>query len=269
MAQEVHSQLKQRTAYLLLDVAAMLMAAGAHTQRVERNLQRTAVALGFKVEAFFSLSGITLSLQDPGHLPITVFKKITSYGVQLSIVSAISRLSWNTSEANGKPLAEMLDEIELELQRISAIPHYPKLLVIFMIAVAGMAFCRVAGGDMLSVVLTGIASATGFVCRNHLLGKQHNLAVAWASASFVASLIAGAGTQLLVMAGFSLAHSEIAVATSVLFLVPGVPMINSITDLMHGHMSLGLGRAMQGTVISFSIALGIIFSHALLSALGA
>ncbi|WP_366139496.1 threonine/serine exporter family protein [uncultured Endozoicomonas sp.] len=52
-----------------------------------------------------------------------------------------------------------------------------------------------------------------------------------------------------------------------MFLIPGIPMINSIVDLVHGHIITGQGRAMQAIVISMAIAMGITLSSALLGAL--
>ena len=49
--------------------------------------------------------------------------------------------------------------------------------------------------------------------------------------SFIASLIASAGFR------FHLGTTpETALGTSVLFLIPGVPLINSIFDLLEGHV---------------------------------
>ena len=71
------------------------------------------------------------------------------------------------------------------------------------------------------------------------------------AASFVASGISGLGVL------FDVGQSPtIAVATSVLFLIPGVPMINGIIDLMHGHIIVGQARAMLGAVISFLYCYG-------------
>ena len=248
---------QQQSADLLLDIAVLLMSSGAHTERVNRNLNRLAAALGFKVELFFSLSGITITLTDQQAHPITAFKKIPAYGVQLSVVSAISRLSWKALESKMS-----FQEIEKEVLRIGNLPHYPKPFVVIMLALAGMAFCRVAGGEMIPVLLAGFATAIGFLTRNALMQKKYALPVCISAASFVASGISGLG-----MVANIGAQPEIAVATSVLFLVPGVPMINGVIDLMHGHMITGQGRAMQGIVFSFAIAIGITLSSTLLGVL--
>ena len=50
---------------------------------------------------------------------------------------------------------------------------------------------------------------------------------------------------------------QIALATSVLFLVPGVQMINSIMDLMHGHILMGISRGIHSIMMIACIAIGL------------
>ncbi|KEQ14082.1 threonine/serine exporter family protein [Endozoicomonas numazuensis] len=241
---------------LLLDIAALLMSSGAHTERVNRNVRRIAYSLGYDIELFFSFAGITLTLsdQESPHLQHTAFRRVTGYAVNLSVVSAISRMSWKASVENW-PLVDITQEVE----RIRSIPHYPRMILLIMISLAGMAFCRLAGGEVPAMLLAGVATAIGFTARNKMLASGHNLALSIAAAAFIASTISGVG--LVFHWGEA---PELAVATSVLFLIPGVPMINSIIDLMHGHIIVGQARAMQGIVIAFAIAMGIVISSALL-----
>jgi uncharacterized membrane protein YjjP (DUF1212 family) len=49
-----------------------------------------------------------------------------------------------------------------------------------------------------------------------------------------------------------------AFATSVLFLIPGVPLINSFSDLIDGNIMNGIVRGVNGLIIAFAIALGLL-----------
>ena len=248
---------QRRCSKLLLEIAVLLMSSGAHTERVKQNILRLSESLGFQTELFFSLSGITLTTCAEGKPGphYTVFRQIGAYGVHMGVVSAISRLSWKAYEGDADMAA-----IQKEVSRIKQLPHYPKPLLVLMISLAGMAFCRVAGGEFLPVLLAGLATGFGFLTRHTLLHRGYNLALSVCIASFVASGLSGLGIV------WNLGQSpEIAVATSVLFLIPGVPMINSIVDLMHGHTVVGHARGVQGVVLSFAIAMGIVLSS---SALG-
>ena len=247
---------QRRCAKLLLDIAVLLMSSGAHTARVNRNVMRLSQALGYNAELFFSLSGITLTTcgkNSPGP-HYTAFRHIEHYGVQMSVVSAISRLSWQAHYGHADFAA-----VKNEIERIKALPHYPKALIVLMLSLAGMAFCRVAGGEPLPVLLAGVATGIGFLTRNALLQRGFNLVISICIASFMASGLSGLGLV------WPLGNApEIAVATSVLFLIPGVPMMNSIIDLMHGYIVVGHARGVQGAVISLAIAVGIVLSSSVL-----
>ena len=54
-------------------------------------------------------------------------------------------------------------------------------------------------------------------------------------------------------------HSELAVASSILFLIPGVPLMNAVIDFINGHMGIGIGRAAMGLAMSFCLAVGMLF----------
>lgn len=245
----------QKCSKLLLDISVLLVSSGAHTERVNRNLCRIAKALGYEIQLFFSLSGITLTLTDlKTSIEHTAFRRIEHYGINMSVVSAISRMSWKIAEESLS-----LGNIHQEVRRIKTIAHYPDFQVIGMMSLAGMAFCRLAGGEWPAMLLAGLATAAGFITRKTMLTRRYNLPLTISTASFVASSISGLGLV------FNIGQfPEVAVATSVLFLIPGIPMINGVIDLMHGHIIVGQARLMQGMVIAFSIALGIIISSALL-----
>ena len=61
---------------------------------------------------------------------------------------------------------------------------------------------------------------------------------------------------------------SIALAASVLLLVPGVHLINSLQDMIKGHMVIGLVRGFTGLVISLCIALGLLLAMQLMGVSG-
>lgn len=54
--------------------------------------------------------------------------------------------------------------------------------------------------------------------------------------------------------------SEIALATSVLYLVPGVPLINGVIDIVEGHVLTGFARLTQAALLIVCIAIGLSFT---------
>jgi uncharacterized membrane protein YjjP (DUF1212 family) len=46
-------------------------------------------------------------------------------------------------------------------------------------------------------------------------------------------------------------------ATSPLFLVPGVPLINGVIDIMEGHILIGISRLISALLLIVCIAIGL------------
>ena len=51
--------------------------------------------------------------------------------------------------------------------------------------------------------------------------------------------------------------SEVALATSVLFLIPGVPLINGVIDIVEGHVLIGCSRLIGALLLILCIAVGL------------
>ena len=67
--------------------------------------------------------------------------------------------------------------------------------------------------------------------------------------SFPAFLISTKGTS-----------SATAIATSVLYLVPGVPLINGVIDIVEGHVLIGFSRLTEAALLIMCIAIGLSFT---------
>ena len=54
--------------------------------------------------------------------------------------------------------------------------------------------------------------------------------------------------------------SEIALATSVLYLVPGVPLINGVIDIVEGYVLTGFVRLTEAALLIINIVIGLLFT---------
>jgi uncharacterized membrane protein YjjP (DUF1212 family) len=61
---------------------------------------------------------------------------------------------------------------------------------------------------------------------------------------------------------------ELALISAVLLLVPGVPLIHSVQDLLKGYMLTGIARGVTGGLIAACIALGLLLAMSLLKVNG-
>ncbi|MFA9392709.1 MAG: threonine/serine exporter ThrE family protein [Prolixibacteraceae bacterium] len=234
---------------VLLDIGAMLMGAGANTGRIRVTINRIAHSLGFQVELLITHRAIMLNvIDDDGEFYTSKLKRTPPHGVNFKILSGISRMSWRVQDENWS-----LDQINLELDRLRFLPHYPRYLILLTVALAGSAFCRLFGGEIIEMAVAFVATFIGLYVRQVAIKKNFNNYICVFLGSLTASLISGASVKFGIGA-----HPEFAFATSVLFLVPGVPLINSFTDMIDGNISTGIVRGTNGLIIAFCIALGLL-----------
>jgi uncharacterized membrane protein YjjP (DUF1212 family) len=238
----------QSVGNILLEIGAMLMSSGASTNRTRVTLERLARGLGYGIELLITQRALMLTIieKDQQHL-FSRLKRISPHGVNFRIVSGISHLSWNVMEQNWT-----VAQIAEELQRLKSLPHYPRLVVLGLVGLAGSAFCNIFGGGSTEMTVAFVATVIGLFVRQEATKKKFNPYLCVFFAAFVASLIAGLAEYYHI--GL---QPDKAFATSVLFLVPGIPLINSVTDLLDGNIQNGMVRAMSGLLIAFSIAIGL------------
>lgn len=243
-----------KIADVLLETGALLMGAGANTGRIRVTVTRIAHSLGYQVELLITHRALMVSvIDDDGEAFTSKLKRTPPHGVNFKVLSGISRMSWRVQDEDWE-----LDRINEELDRLKALPHYPRWVVLLLVSLAGASFCRLFGGGGIEMLVAFIATFSGLFVRQEAVKKNFNLFICVLMAAAVASLIAGAAVKL----GIGKAP-ELAFATSVLFLVPGVPLINSFTDLIDGNVSTGIVRGVNGFMIAFCIALGLMMAMAL------
>jgi uncharacterized membrane protein YjjP (DUF1212 family) len=237
---------------MLLEVGALLMSSGATTNRVRITVDRISEAFGFEAHMLITNRAITLTLTDEEREEdFHSLKRTSPHGVNFRVVSGISRMSWNVVKEKWS-----IEQINQELDRLTSLPHYPRLVVLSAVGLAGASFCRIFGGNFIEMFVTFIATFMGLYVRQEALKKEFNPYLCVFFASFTASLISGAFRKLGV--GDSMEH---AFTASVLFLIPGVPLINSFTDLIDGNILNGVVRGINGLMIAFGIALGLLLAN--------
>ena len=96
------------------------------------------------------------------------------------------------------------------------------------------------------------------ILRQELAHRHHNPFVNFALAAFLATTIASVGVMLEIGD-----NPQIAMAASVLLLVPGFPLINAVSDMLKGHISAGIARWVFATLLTTSVAIGIVGSMTL------
>ncbi len=235
---------------LLLRTGQMLMQSGADSNRIDRNLRRIAAYMGISADKFhmhITYTTLMLSISD-GVNSITKFRKCTGHGVNMTTVSAISRLTWHALENE-----YTIDQYEKELDRIAGIGHhYPRWLIVLSVGLACGGFCMLFGCDEAAALTTWVAASVALFIRQELHKRRLNNYMVVAVSAFVATMI----STLAASFQFSTTPNH-PIFASVLFLIPGVPLINSLDDMIDGFTIVGLTRAIVGFLIIISISFGM------------
>jgi len=246
----------EQIADLLTDISCELMSSGAHTMRIIQNISRMAESFGYIMDlSVFQLSiMITIVNKDDKMQRLTQIKKTNHLKLNFTIVSELSALSWDTYD---KKLS--YDEIKIRFNKIVSEKRISRWLVLFLVSCANASFCALFKGDFYAVTLVFWATMAGFFLRQEMIKYHINHLVIFTSSAFLASLIAGLGYV------FHLGNTpEIALASSVLFLIPGVPLINSILDIIEGHILTGIARLVNASSLIVCIAIGLFTSMLIL-----
>ncbi|TRZ42146.1 threonine/serine ThrE exporter family protein [Robertkochia solimangrovi] len=245
------SEVIQELGTVLLNIGIALMSSGASTSRTRMIVDRVATHYGMEADLFITHSVLTITVSDPvNELQFSRLKRTPPQGVNFTLVSDISRMTWRLKENNWT-----VAQVEEELKRLKALPHYPRIIVLFAVGFADACFCYFSGGNYSAMGVAMFATIAGLYIKQESFKLEFNQYLCVFFAALLATLLAGLFRSTFPEEGYSAAF-----ASCVLFLIPGVPLINTVTDLFEGNLLNGLIRATHAMLIAFMIALGMTIS---------
>ncbi len=233
----------------LLEYAGALLAAGVHTERCVRSVNRIAEAYGFGTAIIVSQKNISMSLvsrRDP-LLRQTSVHRLSPIGFNFSRIGLLSALAWRAVDDHLP-----LEALWREFRHIMAMGGRPLWLVALCVSAANASFCRLFGGDVVAVALVLVATLVGFLLRRGLASCRLNHDGAVVLCAFTSGMVAALGLFF----GWG-GTPEIALATSVLYLVPGVQIINTFMDLINGYALNSYQRGAASLVTITCMAVGL------------
>lgn len=228
--------------------SAWLLGSGATSIRLEKNVSRIARAYGKEIELAIMTRHVHLSLWEEGKPGMeTSIATVNHNVISFNINTLLSKLSWEI--ADGKVDFNVAKE---RFERIIRSDRQSKWMVMLLVAFANASFCRLFGGDMIAMANVWIATLAGYFLKILLLGRGMDVRVMAIACSFVSAVL-GATAQLFGLG----ATPEIALGTSVLYLVPGIPFINSFSDLIYRHYLCCFSRFMDAVVLTCCLSMGL------------
>ncbi len=247
----------RRVSEFLQTFCVVMLAGGAQTLRVERNARRIGMAYGMAVELAMFSRHIMLTVSAGGE-SCTAVRSLPAGGPNFTRVQALNALGWRMVNEH-LPLEEAWQEME----HILALPSVPPVRLCLLVACANAAFCRLFEGDAVAMLLVFVATLIGFSVRQLLGRVGMNPKIVYLCAAFCASLTASCGVV------WELGTTpQTALGVSVLFLIPGIPLINAVQDILDGHVLMGIVRAVQAGMLIAAIALGLSLTMLLVEGAG-
>lgn len=233
----------------LAEYAATLLKSGATTVRTEKNVCRIAGAYGLEAEVNIYPRHVEVVLRNGDNGKTVVRSKaICDWGINYSTVTALSKLSWNCHDRH--PVTEAITR---QYRRVIHSKNIPPYGVNILTSLANAAFCRLFGGDGISMAIVFAATACGFYVKTALHEKWHiDTRAAVFIAGFVSAILSCSGYV------FNLGTTpDVALATAVLYLVPGIHYLNAASDMINRHYICAVSRFIHAGVITICLSAGL------------
>lgn len=237
---------------LCAETALRLLQHGAESALVETLTRRVGLALGAeRVEVALMANAVTITVRIRGRSKTTV-RRNEDRGINMHVVMEVQRLVLAVE-------AGQLDRVSYRERLLAIVPfHHPRWLVAIMVGLSCACFARLNHADWPACALVAVASSVAMAVRQFLAHRQFSPVIGFAVTAFVA-------TSITVL-GFVYRLSEtpkVAMAASVLLLVPGYPLINSVSDMLKGYVNTGISRGMFALLLSGATCTGILTAMSL------
>jgi uncharacterized membrane protein YjjP (DUF1212 family) len=232
---------------LCAETALRLLQHGAESALVESLTRRLGLALGGeRVEVALMANAVTLTVRILGRSKTTV-RRNEDRGINMHVVMEVQRLVLAVE-------AGELDRVSYRERLFAIVPyHHPRWLVAIMVGLSCACFAALNHADFAACTLVAAASGFAMLVRQQLAMRHFPPVIVFALTAFVATSLTAVGFV------YNLSGTpKAAMAASVLLLVPGYPLINSVSDMLKGYINTGISRGMFALLLSAATCSGIL-----------
>jgi len=222
---------------LCIQCGLLLLQHGAESALVDELPTRLGLALGM----------------DSVESAISSNRKNSDRGINMHVVTEVQHIIIMAEH-------KLLDAQDVEKRFSQVKPlRYPRWLVVLMVGLSCACFCQLNKGGWDGAVVTFFASSVAMYVRLTLAQRHLHPQINFCATAFVATTVSG---LLLTLPLF--AHTAtVAMAASVLLLVPGFPLINAVADMFKGHINTGLARWAIASLLTLATCIGVVMAMTL------
>jgi len=235
---------------VLLDFGASMTRAGNTATRTREWIGVTSRKMGFEaISISLSLDSITASVRRSAER-VTAVREIGPPGINVWRIAELEQLA-KAPVSTPSEIAQRLEDIEL------AKPLYSSVKIAAAVGVASAAFAFLNGAAAPEMIAAAIGAGIGQSFRTWLSRHHINQYGAAALSAIAASGIYVLAAALARHAGIGFLHYPSGFIASVLFLIPGFPLIAPLFDLLRHQTVAAVSRFAYGVMILLAVALGL------------
>ncbi|MDV3428389.1 MAG: threonine/serine exporter family protein [Bacillota bacterium] len=233
--------------YLAVEAGKIILENGGETYRVEETINLICQAYNIKnADSYVTPTGIMFSAEDELGNNLSIIKRIKNRTINLEKVSMVNELS---RKVQNRVLSTQ--DFEKELEKISSSKSYSNLVLVISSSLAAFFFTLLFKGSIYDALVSLIIGA--------LLRINIKFSSNYDVNDFFINVVGGiitSGIALIFCSQFKILSLDKIIIGSIMPLVPGVALINSIRDTIEGDLVSGLARILEATLIALAIAVG-------------
>lgn len=238
----------ETAAHCLLQFGRILLQNGADTGRVQLAIRRFATALGYEARLFVSYEGLILTLVAEGRFATKIGSRIPAMNVGMSQAAAAYHV---LDQVEGGRLDVAAASAALEALEHRP-PEYSRYLVALGIGMTAASLSRLFGGDWAAFAACWVAVFFGTLVRQDLGRRGLSPVVVAFVTAVVSGLLGGLGARLL-----GSHTAALCLVAPGMVIVPGVPLINGVQDMLRNHAGVGVARLGFAAFVIAAIGLGL------------
>lgn len=233
---------------LILTAGQLLIENGATNDKTIRVLSRIAIFMKIpkeNISLHIMRQIIFLEIFD-GEKNLLSFRKCTKTAVDFFVIYSLTEISWKILKESVS-----LDELKNFFEELNSKPKiYSHWQIILAVGIACGGFCCLFGGNFLEIICTAFSTMAGKFAQIKLLKHKVNEFLAISFAAFIATTFAY----------FSHPTSVMPMIACSLFLIPGVPIVNAVIDVLNKFFLKALTEFFRAFLIILSMTAGIILA---------
>lgn len=235
---------------IALTVGEILLSNGAENHRIESSIHKICESYNVKEEILLTSNGILLLIEDSDLNKVTCIRKVKEKCVDLYRIELINSFSRNIEKA---PLP--YDEAMKILDDIKKAPTFTFKVRTFAACMTGFIYTLFFNGSLLDGLLSIVVCLITYIAFEKIAKLNSFQFLNY----YLAGIMIGGlsiSSELLI----SYANKHNIITGSIMILLPGVVLTNSIKDILYGDYSSGVSKFFEAALIITAVGCGVMTS---------